>query len=201
MTKWLEGSRCNVAQRYRGRHRPRPHCVRWWPSSPLKRHSPSPQFSAHICCGPVNSSHGQLVTRSSRHTVNSSLNTDRICIPEKIVQLCQQACRCHHTALKVICNDLLVAKVNCWSHALIQSNLFEYSGTPKDKKIAGKKASKTAHRWFVYFSQVMTSYQENTTKQPMKQPIECLVLTTDLAKTNRHIDKRRSRLLKHKRVK
>jgi len=27
------------------------------------------------------------------------------------------------------------------------------------------------------------------------------VLTTDRAKTNRHIDKRRSRLLKHKRVK
>ena len=48
----------------------------------------------------VNSSHGHLVTRSTRHSpVNSSHNTDRICIPEKIVQVCQQACRCHHTAL------------------------------------------------------------------------------------------------------
>ena len=58
------------------------------PAPSSKGHSPSPQFSAHICCGPVNSSHGQLVTRSSRHTinsspVNSSHNTDRICIPEK----------------------------------------------------------------------------------------------------------------------
>jgi len=29
--------------------RPRPHCVRWRPSSPQKGHSP--QFSAHVCCG------------------------------------------------------------------------------------------------------------------------------------------------------
>jgi len=40
-------------------------------------------------------------------------------------------------------------------------------------------------------------HQENTTKQP----IEYWVLATDLAKTNRHNYKRRSRLLKHKRVK
>jgi len=43
----------------------------------------------------------------------------------------------------------------------------------------------------------MTSYQENTTKQP----IECCVLTTDCTKTNRHNDKRRNKLLKHKPVK
>jgi len=60
-----------------------------------------------------------------------------------------------------------------------------------------KKASKSVHRLLVYFSQVMTSYQENITKQP----IECWLLTTDRAKTNRHYDKRRNRLLKHKRVK
>ena len=48
------------------------------PTLPSKGHSPSPQFSAHICCGPVNSSHGQLVTRSSRHTVNSSLSSQLI---------------------------------------------------------------------------------------------------------------------------
>jgi len=43
----------------------------------------------------------------------------------------------------------------------------------------------------------MTSYQENTTKQP----IECCVLTTDRAIANRHNDKRRNLLLKHKRAK
>ena len=44
----------------------------------------------------------------------------------------------------------------------------------------------------------MTSYQENTTKQP----IECWILTTDRAKkTHRHTDKHRNGFLKHKRVK
>jgi len=43
----------------------------------------------------------------------------------------------------------------------------------------------------------MTSYQENTTKQPT----ECWILTTDRAKTHRHTDKRRNGFLKHKRVK
>jgi len=43
----------------------------------------------------------------------------------------------------------------------------------------------------------MTSYQENITKQP----VDCQMLTTDRAKTNRRNDKRRNRLLKHKRVK
>jgi len=43
----------------------------------------------------------------------------------------------------------------------------------------------------------MTSYQENTTKQP----IECWILTTDRAKTHRHTDKRRNGFLKHERVK
>ena len=57
--------------------------------------------------------------------------------------------------------------------------------------------SETAHRWFVHFSQVMTSYQENTTKQP----IECWILTTDRAETHRHTDKRRNWFLKRKRVK
>ena len=36
-----------------GRHGPRPHCVRWLPSSPKKGaqpHSP-PEFSAHVYCG------------------------------------------------------------------------------------------------------------------------------------------------------
>jgi len=43
----------------------------------------------------------------------------------------------------------------------------------------------------------MTSYQKNTTKQPIK----CWILTTDRAKTHRHTDKRRNRFLNHKRVK
>jgi len=36
----------------------------------------------------------------------------------------------------------------------------------KNKKIV-EKASESVHPWFVYFLQVMTSYQENTTKQPI----------------------------------
>jgi len=43
----------------------------------------------------------------------------------------------------------------------------------------------------------MTSYQENTTKLPIK----CSILTTDCAKIHGHTDKRRNRFLKHKRVK
>ena len=57
--------------------------------------------------------------------------------------------------------------------------------------------SETAHRWFVHFLQVMTWYQENTTKQP----IECWILTTDRAETHRHTDKHRNWFLKRKRVK
>jgi len=30
---------------------PRPHCVRWGPSSPPQKRGHSPQFSAHVCCG------------------------------------------------------------------------------------------------------------------------------------------------------
>ena len=66
----------------------------------------------------------------------------------------------------------------------------------KNKKIVEKKRLKGA-QWFAYFSQVMTSYQENTTKQP----IECWILTPDRATTHRHNDKRRNRFLKHKRAK
>ena len=33
-----------------GRPRPRPHCVRWGPSSPSPKGTQPPQFSAHICC-------------------------------------------------------------------------------------------------------------------------------------------------------
>jgi len=66
----------------------------------------------------------------------------------------------------------------------------------KNRNIVGK-TSEIVHRWFVYFSQVMTSYQEITPKQP----IECWVLTADRATTHRHNDKRRNRFLKHKRIK
>jgi len=36
-----------------GRSRPRPHCVRWGPSSsfPKGAQQPLPHFSAHVCCG------------------------------------------------------------------------------------------------------------------------------------------------------
>jgi len=33
-----------------GRPRPRPHCVRWGPTSPSPKGN-NPQFSAHVCCG------------------------------------------------------------------------------------------------------------------------------------------------------
>jgi len=48
----------------------------------------------------------------------------------------------------------------------------------KNKKIV-EKVSESAHQLFVYFSQVMTSYQENITKQP----VECWMLTTDCTTT------------------
>jgi len=116
------------------------------------------------------------------------------------------------SALKMICNDFLVVKVNCWSYVFNIIQPIWILRNIKDKKIAEKKHlnvrcsfsresgggwRKYEVWWLVYFSQVMTSYQENTTKQP----VECWVLTTDRAKTNRHNDKRRNRLLKHKRIK
>jgi len=37
---------------YGGRPWPRPHCVRWGPSSRQNgAYNPRPQFSAHVCCG------------------------------------------------------------------------------------------------------------------------------------------------------
>jgi len=36
---------------YEGRPRPRPHCIRWGPSSPQKRVIAASQFSAHVSCG------------------------------------------------------------------------------------------------------------------------------------------------------
>jgi len=36
---------------YKGRPRPRPHCVRWRPSSPLLKSGTVAHFSAHIYCG------------------------------------------------------------------------------------------------------------------------------------------------------
>jgi len=48
---WPSGSMDQDATWYGGRPWPRPHCVRWGPSStPQKRHS-HPQFSAYVCCG------------------------------------------------------------------------------------------------------------------------------------------------------
>jgi len=37
---WPNGWLDQDATWYRGRPWPRPHCVRWWPSSPQKGHSP-----------------------------------------------------------------------------------------------------------------------------------------------------------------
>jgi len=50
---WPNGYMDQDATWYGGRSRPRQHCARWGPSSPSPKrgHSPSPQFSAHVCCG------------------------------------------------------------------------------------------------------------------------------------------------------
>jgi len=34
-----------------GRPQPRPHCVRWGPSSPPQKGVEPPKFSAYVCCG------------------------------------------------------------------------------------------------------------------------------------------------------
>jgi len=47
---WPNGWMHQDATWCRGRPRPRPHCVRWGPSSPRKGHS-TPHFSAHVYCG------------------------------------------------------------------------------------------------------------------------------------------------------
>jgi len=47
VAKRLAGSRCSLV---RDRPRPRPHCVRWAPSSPSPKGAHC-QFSAYACCG------------------------------------------------------------------------------------------------------------------------------------------------------
>jgi len=98
--------------------------------------------------------------------------------------------------LKMVCNDFLVVKVNCWSCVFNIIKPIWILRNIKNKKIVEKSVWKCA-RLFAYFSQVMTSCQEKTTKQP----IECWMLTPDRATTHRHNDKHRNRFLKHKRVK
>ena len=46
---WPNGWMHQYETRHGGRPRTRPHCVRWGPSSPQKRHSPP--FLAHVFCG------------------------------------------------------------------------------------------------------------------------------------------------------
>jgi len=47
---WPNGWMDQAATWYRGRPRPRPHCVRWGPSPPKGYSSPR-HFSAHVYCG------------------------------------------------------------------------------------------------------------------------------------------------------
>jgi len=49
VAKRLDKSRCHLVTWYTGRPRPRPHCVRWGPSSP-KKTQPLIFGSAHACC-------------------------------------------------------------------------------------------------------------------------------------------------------
>ena len=48
---WPNGWMDQEATSHGGRPRPRPHCVRWGPSSPTERGTPAPNFSAHVYCG------------------------------------------------------------------------------------------------------------------------------------------------------
>jgi len=49
---WPNGWMGQDATWYGGRPRPRPHCARCGPSSPLpKKGDTAPQFLAHVCCG------------------------------------------------------------------------------------------------------------------------------------------------------
>jgi len=58
---------------YGGSPRPRPHCVRWGPSSPAPNGAQQPQFSTHVCCGQsagwIKMPHGTEVCLSSGHIV------------------------------------------------------------------------------------------------------------------------------------
>jgi len=45
---WPNGWMDQDAIWYGGRPRPSPHCVRWGPSSPVKKRHSSPQFSVHV---------------------------------------------------------------------------------------------------------------------------------------------------------
>ena len=47
----LDGSRCQLVWRTGGRLRPRPHYVRWGPSSTTQKGHIRPQFLAHVYCG------------------------------------------------------------------------------------------------------------------------------------------------------
>jgi len=52
VAKWLDGPEIQDTTLYRGRPRPKPHCVRWGPSSPPRKgYSIPPYFSAHVNCG------------------------------------------------------------------------------------------------------------------------------------------------------
>jgi len=48
---WLDGSRCHLVRRYNS-PRPRPHCIRWGPSSPHRKgHSTPPPLFGSCYCG------------------------------------------------------------------------------------------------------------------------------------------------------
>ena len=98
--------------------------------------------------------------------------------------------------LKMICNDFLVVKVNCWSYVF---NIMKYMWllrNVKNKNIVEKNVWKCApmiRKWW--------RHTRKTTKPWTKQPIECWMLTTDRATTHRYDDKCRNRFLKHTLVK
>jgi len=96
VAKRLDGSRCHLVQNG-GRHRPRPHCVRWEPSSlHEKRHSIPRHFSAKYIAkrlpisatAELNKLHRKRVARNIKqigyenlqldHSIKSVLNDERL---------------------------------------------------------------------------------------------------------------------------
>ena len=104
---WLNGWMDEDATWYGSRPQPRPHCVRRGPSSPRKRGTAAPLFSAHVYCGlgrpsqPLLSSccnstqckfyEKQQMLRKELKSIKTNATTKRIiCSPENILTNCNQ---------------------------------------------------------------------------------------------------------------
>jgi len=99
-------------------------------------------------------------------------------------------------SLKMICNDFLVVKANCWSYVFNIMKYIEYWWTSKNKNIVEKKVWKcTPMICLLFASDDVIPGKHNQTAYWV------LMLTTDRATTHKHEDKHRNTFLKHKWVK